>query len=152
MKKKKILLIIAIIICIVVLDQLSKWIVEKNFSGQTVGGHILSIEVTNNTGMAFGFNDGNLKNIGLTVFTLIIIINFVIKQFDQIDYKTAVAISFVIGGGLGNLIDRIIRGSVLDFIKVFKFPNFNVADTFIVIGWLLIAIFLAIFTRSGEKE
>ncbi len=152
MKKKKILIIILIVISIIVLDQLSKWIVEKNFIDQSVGNKAIAIEVTNNTGMAFGFNEGNIKNIGLVAFTLIIVFHFVIKQFEQLDYKTTVAISFVIGGGIGNLIDRIIRGSVLDFIRIFNFPNFNVADTFVVTGWMLIVIFLVIYTRSGEKE
>ena len=81
-----------------------------------------------------------------------IIINFVVKQFEQIDTKTAVSISFILGGGFGNLIDRFIRGSVLDFIKIHKFPNFNFADMCVIIGWLLLIIFLVIYTRSGEKE
>ncbi len=97
MKKKKILIIILIVISIIVLDQLSKWIVEKNFIGQSVGNKAIAIEVTNNTGMAFGFNEGNIKNIGLVAFTLIIVFHFVIKEFEQLYYKTTVSIA-VIGG------------------------------------------------------
>ena len=151
MKNKKILLIIGIVLLIIILDQVTKYFVEKNFKNNYVGNSIIGIEVSENTGLAFGFNDGNTKNIGLTIFALLIIINFIRKQIDRLDYKTTVAISFVLGGGIGNLIDRFVRGSVLDFIKVFKFPNFNIADSFIVIGWILVVIFLVIYTRSEDK-
>lgn len=151
MKKKKLLIIIGIILLIIVIDQLSKFIVEKNFKDQYVGNEIIAVEVTNNTGFAFGFNDGNLRNIVLSSLVLILIIDFVVKQFERIDTRTTIAISFVLGGGLSNLIDRFIRGSVLDFIKVYKFPNFNIADSFIVMGWLLIVIFLIIYTRKEDK-
>ena len=151
MKKKKILILIIISVLIILLDQTSKYIVEKHFAGQYVGNDIVGIEVTNNTGLAFGFNDGNVKNILLTIFVLGIIINFVVKQFERIDTKTIIAISLVLGGGFGNLIDRFIRGSVLDFIKVYEFPNFNIADSFVVVGWILIIIFLIIYTRREEE-
>lgn len=151
MKNKKFLLIIGIVICIIIFDQVTKYFVEKNFRDNSVGNSIIGIEVSDNTGLAFGFNEGNAKNIGLTIFTLIIIINFIRRQFERIDYKTAVALSFVLGGGIGNLVDRFFRGSVLDFIRIYKFPNFNVADTFIVIGWILVVIFLVIYTRSEDE-
>ena len=151
MEKKKILILISITLLIILLDQISKFVVEKNFKDQYVGNNIVGIEVTNNTGFAFGFNDGNFRNILLTAFVLGVIINFIVKQFNQIDLKTVIALSFVLGGGLGNFIDRFIRGSVLDFIKIYKFPNFNIADSFVVVGWLLIIIFLIIYTRREEK-
>ena len=152
MKNKKAWMIIIIAILIILVDQVTKFVVQKNFGGQFIGNNIIGIEVTTNDGMAFGFNSGNAKNIGITIFALVIIINFLIKQFERIDNKTAVVIAFILGGGIGNLIDRFIRGTVLDFIKIYKFPNFNIADTFIVIGWILLVIFLIIYTRSGEKE
>lgn len=151
MKKKKVFIIVIIVVLIIILDQTSKFIVEKNFSDKDVGNNIIRIEVSTNTGLAFGFNDGNFKNILLTIFVLGIIINFIVKQIEQLDIKTTFVLGFVLGGGISNLIDRFIRGSVLDFIKIYKFPNFNVADSFIVIGWILIIIFLVIYTRSGDK-
>ena len=151
MKNKKLLLIICIVFAIIAIDQITKVIIEKNFADQYVGNNFIGIEVTNNTGLAFGFNEGNIKNIGLTIFALVVIFNFTVKQFERLDKKTIVAVSFVLGGGFSNLIDRFFRGSVLDFIKIFKFPNFNIADSFIVIGWMLIVVFLVIYTRNEEK-
>ena len=150
MKNKKVFIILIIIFIVILTDQIVKFLVSKNFSGELIGNNIFAIEVTENTGLAFGFNDGNTKNIGLTIFALLIIGGFIVKQFELIDVKTSVALSLVLGGGISNLIDRFIRGGVLDFIKINKFPNFNIADSCIVVGWILIIIFLAIFTKKEK--
>lgn len=150
MKTSK-MLKIAIILCIIiiVIDQLSK-ILIANFIPETVGNECFSIEITKNTGMAFGFNSGNTKNIFLSIFVIFILITFIKNQKTQIDTKTLVAISMVIGGGISNIIDRIFRGGVFDFIKILFIPNFNIADLCICTGWLLLVIFLIIYTRKVE--
>ena len=151
MKKKKILLILGIVVLVILIDQLSKFVIDINFRDQSIGSDMLGIEVTTNTGLALGFNSGNIRNIGLSVFVIILIANFMIKQFDRIDTKTAIAVALVLGGGISNVIDRIFRGSVLDFIRLLKIPNFNMADAFIVVGWIMIVIFLIIYTRKEDK-
>lgn len=73
-----------------------------------------------------------------------IIIRFMIVQKNEMDHKTICALSLIIAGGLGNLIDRIIRGYVVDFIDItpiISFPKFNIADIYIFIGCVLLAIF-----------
>ena len=55
-------------------------------------------------------------------------------------------LSMIIAGGVGNLIDRIFRGAVFDFIKLgINFPVFNFADIFIFIGWIIYVVYLMIF-------
>ena len=99
--------------------------------------------------MALGFNEGNVKNILLTIFVLLIIIGFVKNQIERIDTKTMVAISLALAGGIGNLIDRFFRGGVLDFIRLYKLPIFNLADAFVVLGWILLVIFIIDFQRRN---
>jgi len=71
------------------------------------------------------------------------LIYYLKKNFNQ-DKLNKIAFSLVIGGSIGNLIDRIVRGYVVDFIdfKIFgyNFPIFNLADTFITIGVIILII------------
>ena len=147
MKHKIIKLIVIIAIILIIIDQISK-ILITNLVSSPIGNDYFKIEISNNTDMAFGFNSGNIKNIFITILILFIILKFVINQLERINKKTAVAIGMVVGGGISNLIDRIIRGSVLDFIKIYKFAIFNLADVFIVCGWILLIIFLIDFSRK----
>ena len=150
MKNKTVRLIVILVTIFIIVDQASKLLVSNLIDGQ-IGNDIFAFQIANNTGMAFGFNDGsNVKNIFIMAFVLIIVIRFVKNQIELIDTKTAVALSMVLAGGFGNLIDRIFRGAVLDFIKIYKFPIFNFADVFVVIGAILLVIFLIILTRKIE--
>ena len=150
MKNKTVRLIVILVTIFIIVDQASKLLVSNLIDGQ-VGNDIFAFQIANNTGMAFGFNDGsNVKNIFIMAFVLIIVIRFVKNQIELIDTKTAVALSMVLAGGFGNLIDRIFRGAVLDFIKIYKFPIFNLADVLVFIGAILLVIFLIIFTRKIE--
>lgn len=150
MKNKTVRLIVILVTIFILIDQASKLIVS-NLIDSSVGNNFFRLEIANNTGLAFGFNDGsNVKNIFIMSFVLIIVIRFVKNQIELIDSKTAVALSMVLAGGLGNLIDRIFRGAVLDFIKIYKFPIFNLSDVFVIIGAVLLVIFLVIFTRKIE--
>ena len=150
MKNKTVRLIVILVTILVIIDQASK-ILVSSFVNESVGNEYIGFQVTSNTGLAFGFNDGsNVKNMFLMIFVLAIVVRFVKNQIELIDTKTAISLSMVLAGGIGNLLDRIFRGAVLDFIKVFKFPIFNIADCLIVIGTILLIIFLVIFTRKIE--
>lgn len=67
-----------------------------------------------------------------------------------------VAISMIIGGGISNLIDRVFRGSVIDYIDInywLKYPVFNIADVFIVAGVIIVISYLIIkVVKEQEKE
>ncbi len=150
MKNKIVRLIVILGTILVILDQLTKILITTYVNGQ-VGNDYIGFQVANNTGLAFGFNDGsNTKNIFLMIFVLFIVIRFIKNQIELIDTKTAVALSMILAGGIGNLLDRIFRGAVVDFIKIFSFPLFNVADCLVVVGTILLIIFLVIFTRKIE--
>ena len=151
MNNKKIRLMLIIIFIIVVIDQLSK-ILVINFVNVRIGWELLAVEKVTNEGMAFGFNNGNTKNIFMTIFVIGIIINFVFKQINQIDYKTSSILGLILGGGVSNLIDRFVRQGVLDFIKVGHFFTCNLADICVFIGWVLLIVFIIFFSNNDKKE
>lgn len=150
MSTKKILtIVVTFCIVIIAIDQLSKYLVTKNVT-EKIGNDYFAIEVTENTGMAFGFNSGNTKNIFLSLIVIFIIISFIRNQRELIGTKELMAISLALGGGISNIIDRVFRGGVLDFIKVLFIPNFNIADLCICTDWISIVIFLIIYTKKEE--
>lgn len=145
MKNKTVKLITIIVIILIMIDQISKILVSKYLT-EPFGNDNFKLEISYNSGMALGLNEGNVKNIIISIFVLAIVISFVKNQIERIDKKTAVAIALILGGATGNLIDRFFRGSILDFIKISIFPVFNLADAFVVCGWILIIIFLIMFS------
>ena len=96
-----------------------------------------------NTGAAFGlFQDSNTFFMILAIVAGLFIV-FYFPQVDRKDWPLRFAMVFQLGGAIGNLVDRILVGSVTDFISVMDFPVFNIADSSITIGVavLLISVF-----------
>lgn len=148
MKNKTIKLLVIVVTILIIIDQASKILVTNILNGESIGNDNLGIIITSNTGMAFGFNEGNGKNIFLTICILAVIFSFIKNQLERIDTKTAIALSLAISGGMSNLIDRIFRDGVFDFIRVFTI-TFNLADVLIVLGWILLVIFLIDYSRKN---
>ena len=150
-ENKKIIIILSIILLII--DQVSKIIVTLKYT-VPIEGKFLSINLIQNEGIAFGMNDGNNKNIALTLIVLLIVVNFIVKQIDKISIPNVIAVSLIFTGGISNLIDRIFRGGVVDFLKVTKFAIFNIADCYIVLGWIMMVFLLImeIIPNSVKKE
>ena len=149
MKNKIIKIVLIVCLIVLILDQGSKFLVTK-FAPDGLGSENLGFVITENTGMAFGFNQGNGKNIVLTIFVLLILISFLKNQKNELDTKTIIAVSLALGGGISNLIDRIFRGGVLDFISIWKFPKFNIADICVCSAWVLIVIFLVLYSNKKD--
>lgn len=139
--------IIILSIIFLIIDQITKILVVNSLvPGENIEiiKNIFNIIYTNNTGAAFSILLG--KRIFLIVVAVLIIgvLLYYIKR-NKIEKKIdIIALSFVIGGSLGNLIDRIVRGYVIDFISIkignYNFPIFNVADILIVIGVFLLLL------------
>ena len=147
MKNKILKLTLIIVISLIIIDQLSKFLIIKHYH-EPIGNEFIKIEIAENQGIAFGINSGNNKNIIITIIVLIIIINFIRNQIERIDTKTNISVSMILAGGISNLIDRIFRGYIVDFISLNNFAIFNIADMFIVIGWILLIIFIIKFAKE----
>ena len=146
--------IIILSIIFLIIDQITKILVVNSLvPGENIEiiKNIFSIIYTNNTGAAFSILLG--KRIFLIVVAILIIgiLLYYIKK-NKVDGKlNIIAFSLIIGGSLGNLIDRIVRGYVVDFISIklgsYNFPIFNVADTLIVVG-----VFLLLIGNTGGNK
>ncbi len=132
---------------ILIVDQIVKIVISnKMILNQTyvVIKNFFSISLVHNTGAAFSIlNDSTIILIIIGVFALIGLI-FYIKKIESIDNIDIFAYSLLIGGIVGNLIDRIIYGYVIDYLSFkfgsYYFPIFNFADICIVISVLIIII------------
>ena len=154
---KRFWIIIVSIILIITLDQIIKlYFVNNAESDINVIEGILKFSYVENTGGAFGSFQNNINSfIILNFIVLGIIIKFMIAQKDRIDKKTSVALTLILAGGISNLIDRILRGFVVDYIDITQlvsFPVFNLADICIVLGWILLVIFILIYSVKEPKK
>ncbi len=147
-------IIILSLICLII-DQITKILVIKLIplsDSVEIIKNFFYIIPTNNTGAAFSILIGQrIFLILITIAILAFLIQYIKKN--KIERKIdIISFSFIIGGSLGNLIDRIIRGSVIDFISLkfgnYNFPIFNIADTLIVVGVIL----LLIGVKGGNKH
>jgi signal peptidase II len=126
---------------IVFLDQLTKYLIKENFflgSSKEIIQGILSFTYVQNTGVSFGLFKG--MNLVFVVISFVALGFFIYLYLGNIKFQSQLA--FVCGGLLGNLMDRISLGSVVDFIDFHFWPVFNVADSAICIGiiWLMISL------------
>ncbi len=141
MKNKSIVFMSSIIFIIVILDQITKRLILKYLSlHQSIPliNNILHFTHIQNTGAGFGI----LKQQNtFLIFTSLIIIGVILYNFDKtINEKPIhIPIALILGGALGNLVDRIFLGHVIDFIDFRIWPSFNIADSAIMIGalWLM---------------
>ena len=108
-----------------------------------------------NTGAAFGMMKGMRWFFILLSFAAIIAVSiFLIKKRKQVPPLLGIGLSMIVGGGIGNQIDRLATGYVVDFFE-FLFVNFavfNVADAFVTVGAALVLIDVLFFHRSFLSE
>ncbi|MBO5883236.1 MAG: signal peptidase II [Clostridia bacterium] len=133
---------IAIIAGVVALDQVSKLLIvnflDRNEPFVVIEG-IFRFNYVENRGAAFGsFSDNRWVFMIISTVTIIALLIYMWK-FRPDSRLACTALSFIIGGGVGNMIDRVYLGYVVDFIDFYAFPNlwkwvFNVADSFVCIG------------------
>ena len=136
---------LAAAIAVVVLDQLSKAAVRGYFAGHVAGEHeqvtpFFNIVLIYNRGMSFGlFNGAGGLNALLFSLVAAAIVTVLIYWLSRVESPLlAVAIGLIIGGAIGNVIDRIRLGAVVDFLDFhigsWHWPAFNVADSAICVG------------------
>ena len=150
---------------VVLIDQITKIWVDRTMSlyeSTPIVPGFLDLHYIRNTGAAFGFLSGSHAGFRIPFFILVSsvaigIILFLFYKLEESEVMMPLALSLVLGGAIGNLIDRIRLGEVIDFIlfhyKAFQYPSFNVADIGITVGvtLLVLKIFL-LEKREPEKS
>ena len=128
--------VIIIIIAIIVIDQISKIIVQNTYSMGT----------DSNSGMTY---------IVTNLIIIVLITRFMLSQNQFVDKVLKVFLSFIVAGGISNLIDRIARGYVLEWINISRIewlPMFNIADIFVLTGWILVVGKFTYFTAKELRQ
>ncbi len=152
-KRKRNLLITTIVFLSIMLDQISKIWVRNNFESyieNSIIGDVFKLIKVENTGAFLGMGS-ELSEIPrvllLIVLPIIVLISITIYTYidKSLDKISIIGFSLIIGGGIGNIFDRIVYGSVTDFLYldfggVFKTGIFNIADLSVTTGMILILI------------
>jgi len=142
---------------VIAVDQLTKWWALNTLSTRTI--HLvwtLRLNLTRNTGAAFSTAGGRGALVGLAA---LVVVGVVLWQgAGTTDRLGSVAIGLVLGGALGNLIDRALRGGgflgggVVDFIDLQWWPIFNVADSCVVVGAILLVLVTLFRPSPGADQ
>lgn len=154
-------LFLAVASLIVFLDQLTKHFVSANMplhSSIPVIRGFFSITYVRNPGAAFGFLATappffrTVFFISVTVAAVLLILYY-IRKYQMKEWQLALALSLILGGAVGNLIDRVRFGDVIDFLDVYigphHWPAFNMADSAISVG--AVFLFFEMLRRAREK-
>ena len=143
---------------IVVADQITKWLTVANielYADVPFIPGLLQLTYVQNTGAAFSSFEGMqwLFALVFAVFTVLIVWEYFKKPMPFTKFER-VMIAAVYGGGLGNMIDRVRFGFVVDMIETefMRFPVFNVADCFITCGCIALMVSLIFFNKEFWKE
>ncbi len=154
-KSRYLLLLMSLII--IILDQITKYIVRHNLHlyDQKKVFDFWNWTLAFNKGAAFSLfaEQGGWQRIFFGVLAVCVSVGLVYYILNKLyTFTVGIAVSFILGGALGNLVDRILFGQVTDFIdwhiKTHHWPAFNVADAFITVGVALILIEQVFFTKK----
>ena len=153
-KRKRNLLITTIVFLTIALDQISKIWVRNNFESYIENSIICDLFIlikVENTGAFLGMGSElpeSLRILLLIVLPIIVLIFITIYTYidKELDKISIIGFSLIIGGGIGNIFDRIVYGSVTDFLYldfggIFKTGIFNIADLSVTTGMILILIY-----------
>lgn len=152
------LLVTLVMAAIVAADQITKTLIldrlgpNGNLTQVKIIPGFLRLIFVQNTGAAFGMFQG--RNPVLTIAALVVI-GFLLVYFRRSIARSvwlSVALGLQLGGALGNVIDRFRHGFVVDFINVPKWPTFNIADSAITVGVIMLGFYLLTHESSSNTE
>ncbi|PIC78179.1 signal peptidase II [Sporosarcina sp. P19] len=151
----------AIAALVIGLDQLTKWLIVKNME---LGEHIaildpyIALLSHRNRGAAWGMLEGKMWLFFIVTIVVVVAIIYFFHTEGKKDRLLGVSLMLLLGGAIGNFIDRLVRGEVVDFISVlipvihYDFPIFNVADAALTIAVILILLHVVLDEKKKKKK
>ncbi|WP_163530439.1 signal peptidase II [Halobacillus ihumii] len=143
---------------IIVLDQLTKWIIVRTMEIREsipVIENFFYITSHRNQGAAWGILQGQMWFFYIVTVIVIGVIIYYMGQYAKQSSFVGVALALILGGAIGNFIDRLFRKEVVDFLNFYignyNFPIFNVADSSLVVGVIFVLIATFIDERRQKK-
>ena len=146
------MLLWTVVALIIVTDQVSKLLVQMHLDlGESVPAHgLVRLTYVTNSGGAFGIFAGQIIPLTLASFVGVGVLLLFYRSHPWPGRLVRLSLGLQLGGAMGNLIDRVRAGAVVDFVDIGRWPIFNVADASIVTGIsLLLALF--IFFEDGSQ-
>lgn len=127
---------------LIILDLITKWL-AKTYLTQPIeiAPKFFNLSLSFNTGIAFSIPIPNAAMIFLTPLLAAALIWLIIKNCNMEKCAAKLCIILISAGAIGNFINRIWTGSVIDFLNFSFWPNFNLADTYLTIGALILILF-----------
>ena len=138
---------------VVIVDQVVKWLCRNLTGSVTLIPHVMALRYAENTGMAFSLFSGRAWGLGV-VSAACILLGWVILRRYKLGPVSCIAAMLMLGGAVGNMIDRFLRGYVVDMFEVLfvDFAIFNVADAALTVGAVLMAASLLLCPREWETK
>ncbi len=151
-KNKKVRLLI-FSLCIILIDQISKFLVYITLgfeSSKNIIPHLLDFTLVKNTGAAFSLFSNSTSILTIISFVATLLLITIILKLPIRSHWNSIGFAYLLGGTVGNGIDRVFRGYVLDFFELLpiNFPIFNVAD--ISINIAIICFIIDIIPRKDQ--
>lgn len=149
-----------IILLVIIADQVTKYIVVQNLelkeSAPFIDG-FMKFRRAHNTGGGWSILDGGgferFVLIGVSVGAMVLVAIVLIKNYRRHPLMN-ISLAMILGGGIGNMIDRIRLQYVVDFLytEFIDFPTFNIADCFITVGAILLGVYVIFYDSKVEKR
>jgi len=147
-----------IALAVILIDQVTKWmIVKEMYYGQsiTVIENFLYITSHRNRGAAWCILQAQRWILYLITVVVVVGLIIYIQKLKKQDKWFGIALALMLGGAIGNFIDRVVRKEVVDFVNTYiftyDFPIFNVADSALVVG-VIIMFIMTLFEGKMKKE
>lgn len=140
-----------IFILILALDQVTKYLIVNNFTlyqSRPIIDNIFHLTYVQNRGAAFGVFQGQITFFIIVTFLVLAMIIYFYHQLPLDNFSNRLALGLALAGTIGNLIDRIRLGYVIDFLDFRIWPVFNVADSAIVISVTIFAYWILVLDNN----